>query len=61
MHPNYLSIKHKGGFIMAAIWWITTIGFVLCLGFVGGTFFHFLRNSLDSEDAKRVDKIDSDK
>lgn len=46
---------------MAAIWWITTIGFVLCLGFVAGTFFHFLRNSLDSEDAKRVDKIDSDK
>ena len=38
---------------MAAIWWVTTIGFVLCLGFVGGTFFHFLRESLYSEDCRK--------
>lgn len=45
---------------MAAIWWITTIGFVLCLGFVGGIIFHFLRESLHSDDATRIDKIKSD-
>jgi len=46
---------------MAAIWWVTTIGFVLCLGFMGGIFFHFLRESLSNEDSTRIDKIDSDK
>lgn len=40
-----------------AIWWVTTIGFVLCLGFVGGTIFSFLREHLDSDDAKRIDSI----
>jgi hypothetical protein len=43
-----------------AVWWVTTIGLVLCLGFVGGTFIHFLRGALDSDDAKRVDQIKSD-
>ncbi|WP_413302902.1 hypothetical protein AA0X95_24930 [Bacillus sp. 1P10SD] len=43
-----------------AVWWVTTIGFVLCLGFVGGTLFHFLRGALDSEDSTRIDKINSD-
>jgi hypothetical protein len=40
-----------------AIWWVTTIGFILCLGFVGGTIFHFLSQGLHSEDAKRIDPI----
>ncbi|WP_176541026.1 MULTISPECIES: hypothetical protein [unclassified Bacillus (in: firmicutes)] len=43
-----------------AIWWITTIAFVLCLGFAGGTFIHFLRQGLDIDDSKRIDKINSD-
>ncbi|CAH2717400.1 hypothetical protein BACCIP111895_04592 [Neobacillus rhizosphaerae] len=46
---------------MAAVWWVTTIGFILCLGFVGGTIFHFLRGTLNSEDAVRIDKINGDK
>ncbi|WP_180960203.1 hypothetical protein [Neobacillus cucumis] len=43
-----------------AIWWITTIGFVLCLGIAGGTFIYFLRQGLDSDDTKRIDQVKSD-
>ncbi|WP_169802758.1 hypothetical protein [Neobacillus soli] len=46
---------------MTAIWLVTTIGFVLCLGFVGGTIFYFLREALNSEDASRIDPINSGK
>lgn len=46
---------------MTAIWWVTTIGFVLCLGAVGGTFFHFLRGALNSEDSSRIDPLKIDK
>jgi hypothetical protein len=49
----------KGGFSVA-IWWITTIAFVLCLGFAGGVFIHFLRQGLDTDDPNRIDKINSD-
>lgn len=44
-----------------ALWWITTIGFVLSLGFVGGILFHFLRGALHTEDSTRIDKINTDK
>jgi len=40
-----------------ATWWITTIGFILCLGFVAGTFFHFLSGALHSEDSTTIDPI----
>jgi hypothetical protein len=40
-----------------AIWWVTTIGFILCMGFVGGTLFHFLSQTLNSEDSTRIDPI----
>jgi hypothetical protein len=46
---------------MAAIWWITTVGFIVCLGFVGGTFFHFLSGALNAEDSTRIDPIKIDK
>ncbi|WP_156351150.1 hypothetical protein [Neobacillus vireti] len=45
---------------MTAIWLTTTIGFVLCLGLVGGMIFHFLGRALDSEDAVRIDKLNSE-
>jgi hypothetical protein len=45
---------------MTALWWVTTIGFVLCIGFVCGTIFHFLREVLHSEDATRIDPIKID-
>ncbi|ULT57835.1 hypothetical protein L1999_04555 [Neobacillus drentensis] len=43
-----------------AIWWITTIAFVLCLGIAGGIFIYFLRQGLDTDDPNRIDKINSD-
>lgn len=49
----------KGGIKMAE-WWVTTIGFVICLGFVGGTMVYFLKGSLNSEDATRIDPIKTD-
>ncbi|WP_462408750.1 hypothetical protein [Neobacillus sp. Marseille-QA0830] len=44
-----------------ALWWVTTIGFVICLGIVGGIMVHFLRTALDTEDSVRIDKLDSPK
>jgi hypothetical protein len=45
---------------MTAIWWVTTLGLVFCLGAIGGTFFHFLRGSLNSEDSSRIDPLKTD-
>lgn len=42
------------------LWTVTTIGFVLCIAFVGGTMVHFLRGALDSEEAKRIDPLIND-
>ncbi len=49
-----LHIHYKGGIWMAG-WWVTAIGFIICLGIVGGTFIYFLRGTLHSEDATRID------
>ncbi|EIJ80833.1 hypothetical protein [Bacillus methanolicus] len=46
----------KGG-IFIAILWITTIGFVICLGMVGGVHFHFVRQALNVEDSIKVDRV----
>ena len=46
---------------MTAIWWVTTIGFVLCLFAVGVTFIHFLRGALNTEDSSRIDPLNIDK
>ncbi|MFD2445104.1 hypothetical protein ACFSO7_14130 [Bacillus sp. CGMCC 1.16607] len=43
-----------------AIWWITTFGFVLCLGFVGGIMFYSLKGALHSEDSTKIDPITKD-
>jgi hypothetical protein len=40
-----------------AIWWITTIGILLCLGFVGGMMVYGLKGALHSEDATFVDPL----
>ena len=40
-----------------AILWITVIGFIICLGLVGGVFIYFLRGALPSDDSKRIDPI----
>jgi hypothetical protein len=41
-------------------WWVTTIGFIICLGFVGGIMVYFLRGALNSEDSTRVDPVKKD-
>jgi len=35
--------------------WVTTVGFAICLGIVGGVFIYYLGTALDSEDAHRID------
>lgn len=35
--------------------WVTTVGFAICLGIVGGVFIYFLKRGLDSDDACRID------
>jgi hypothetical protein len=44
-----------------AYWWTVTIGMVICLGIVGGIMVHFLRNALNSDDAKRIDQLPVEK
>lgn len=43
-----------------ALLWITTIGFLLSLGFVLGTWVHFVKSGLNSEDSTRIDPIIKD-
>ncbi|MDQ0200589.1 hypothetical protein [Neobacillus ginsengisoli] len=45
---------------MAAIWWTTAIGFVICLGIICGTWIHFVRSGLNTEDSTRVDPVKND-
>jgi hypothetical protein len=52
-------ILYKGGIFMA-IWWITTFGFLLCLGFVGGIIMYSLKGALDPHDASRIDPLPKD-
>ncbi|WP_173719800.1 hypothetical protein [Bacillus massilinigeriensis] len=41
--------------------WITVIGFVICLGVVGGTLFHYLRSAMNTEDSTRIDRLKESK
>ncbi|MFK9095437.1 hypothetical protein [Bacillus salipaludis] len=41
------------------LWWTITLGILICLGCVGWVISHFLRSALDSEDAVRIDKINT--
>ncbi|HLO10733.1 MAG TPA: hypothetical protein VK190_00605 [Pseudoneobacillus sp.] len=40
-----------------AIWWITALGFLLCLGFIGGIFVYGLKGALHSEDSNYIDPL----
>ncbi|MFZ7945819.1 MULTISPECIES: hypothetical protein [Bacillaceae] len=40
--------------------WTITLGFLICLGCAAWVIFHFLRETLDSEDAVRIDNINND-
>jgi hypothetical protein len=57
--PPFRIYIRKGGLRMAG-WWVTAIGFVICLGLVGGTMVYFLRGTLDSEDSTRIDPVKKD-
>jgi len=34
---------------------LVTIGFIICLGLIGGVFFFALRSGLDRSDSSRID------
>lgn len=51
-------VLKEGGMQMAAIWWTTTIGFIICLGLLGGAFVHFLKRGLNPEDSYYIDSAD---
>ncbi|MED1471551.1 hypothetical protein [Bacillus salipaludis] len=40
-----------------ALWWATAIGFIICLGFIFGSFILAMRKALDTEDSSRIDPI----
>ncbi|MGV2940346.1 hypothetical protein AB5I83_12190 [Mesobacillus sp. LC4] len=39
--------------------WVMTIGFVICLGLMGGTLMFFIRSAFNYDDVSRVDLLDS--
>ncbi|MBT2693948.1 hypothetical protein [Bacillus sp. ISL-55] len=39
--------------------WVMTIGFVICLGFVGGILLYFISTAFNLNDASRVDLLDT--
>ena len=41
--------------------WVMTIGFVICLGFVGGILLYFISTAFNLKDASRIDLLDSRK
>ena len=41
--------------------WVMTIGFVICLGLVGGTLLYFISTAFNLNDASRIDLLDSKK
>jgi hypothetical protein len=44
-----------------AVWWITTFGLVLCLGFIGGTIIYGIKGALHSDDSTIVDPLPKEK
>ncbi len=57
-HNAYTSIK--GGIFLAYLW-VETIGFVICLGIVGGVFFSGIKSAVNPQDSTRIDMNDSPK
>jgi hypothetical protein len=43
------------------IWWITTIGIVLCLGLTGGIMVYGLKGALDTDDSTYIDPLPEEK
>lgn len=39
--------------------WVMTIGFVICLGLIGGTLLFFIRSAFNYDDASRIDLLDT--
>ncbi|MHC0036183.1 hypothetical protein [Pseudoneobacillus sp. C159] len=44
-----------------ALWWITAISMVMCLGFIGGAFAYGLKGALQSDDSTKIDPLPNDK
>ncbi|AZV41294.1 MULTISPECIES: hypothetical protein [Peribacillus] len=43
-----------------AEWWIISMGFIFCLGLVGGGFVYVLKKALNSKDATTIDPLPSE-
>lgn len=41
--------------------WVMTIGFVICLGLMGGTLMFFIRSAFNYDDVSRIDLLDTEK
>jgi len=54
LKPAFIECKKGGG--LMAYWLVVTIGFLMCLGMVGGTFIYYLRTlALDPQDSINID------
>lgn len=59
MNLRSLHIMCKGGICMGLLW-VTTVGFSICLGIVGGVLIYFLRRGLEPDDSRRIDPLPKD-
>ncbi|WLR54342.1 hypothetical protein LC048_18135 [Mesobacillus subterraneus] len=41
--------------------WVMTIGFVICLGLVGGFLLYFISTAFNLKDASHIDLLDTKK
>jgi hypothetical protein len=60
-HENGAYSFIKGGMRIMGYLWVMTIGFVICLGFVGGILLYFISTAFNLNDASRIDLLDSKK
>jgi hypothetical protein len=49
----------KGGMRIMGYLWVMTIGYVICLGLLGGTLMFFITSAFDFDDASRIDLLDT--
>ncbi|MBT2637762.1 hypothetical protein J7E37_07435 [Bacillus sp. ISL-39] len=41
--------------------WVMTIGFVICLGIIGGMLMFFITSAFNYDDASRIDLLDTER
>jgi len=60
-HRNGAYRLIKGGMRIMGYLWVMTIGFVICLGIIGGMLMFFITSAFNYDDASRIDLLDTER